>query len=438
VFLQGDWPGPPRDETTDDLFRFAARISTITNTPAIYLARVGRDGSSGTHALRHRKVELMITNAALDAIRERYRFEGFHVYGHSGGATLTGGLLALRTDIACAVPADGPLDTPVRRDADPALEIYSVAAEIPAIARNNAARILVVTDPQDLVVRIGWQLPFVEKLRRAGGKVEIFYVDSGGDEHAEHHFTTPHADLVMRDCIRGAGYEEIAADLAEFVARRLRTALERTKAQAAAAGPAPQSAPALADDAVTCEKASGGDSIAACARLLAQNPKDADVYYSRGYAYEWRKGDHDRAIADFSQAIAFNPKYALAYQDRGFSHEHKGDWDQALADFNQAILFDSNLFGAYNGRGNVYWHRGEIDRAIADYSQAILVNPKFAFAYRNRGLAYSAKGEHDRAIGDYDEALRLNPDFAEARENRERAQAALAERRDRPGDGPPR
>src|SRR5579871_4297268 len=116
--------------------------------------------------------------------------------------------------------------------------------------------------------------------------------------------------------------------------------------------------PALADDADMCGRARGDDSIAACSRLLARNPRDAGAHYSRGYAYEWRKGDHDSAIADFDQAIALNPKYGIAYADRGFSYEHKGDWDHAFADFNQAILFDPNLPGAYNGRGNANTHRG--------------------------------------------------------------------------------
>jgi tetratricopeptide (TPR) repeat protein len=172
--------------------------------------------------------------------------------------------------------------------------------------------------------------------------------------------------------------------------------------------------PALADDADTCRRASGDDSIAACSRLLARNPKDAGVYYSRGYAYEWRKGDHDHAIADFDQAIVLNPKYALAYADRGFSYEHKGDWDHAFADFEQAILFDPKLPGAYNGRANVYKQRGEYDHAIADYDQALRLNSNFVVVYNNRGGAYLSKGEYDRAIADYDQAIQLNPRFAMA------------------------
>jgi tetratricopeptide (TPR) repeat protein len=168
-------------------------------------------------------------------------------------------------------------------------------------------------------------------------------------------------------------------------------------------------APALANDADTCRKASGDDSIAACSHLLARNPKDAGAYFSRGYAYEWRKGDHDHAIADYDKAIALNPKYALAYAERGFGYEHKGEWDRAFADFDHAIQLDPNLPGAHNGRGNMYKRRGEPDRAIADYDEALRLNPKFVIVYSNRGGVYVSKGDYDRAIADYGQAIQLDP-----------------------------
>jgi hypothetical protein len=89
------------------------------------------------------------------------------------------------------------------------------------IARNRSARIHVVTDPQDMVVPLRSQHPFVESLRKAGRQVEEYFVDSSGYDLEIHHHTTPHAEVVMRDCIRGASHDEIAADLAEFVAKRL-------------------------------------------------------------------------------------------------------------------------------------------------------------------------------------------------------------------------
>jgi hypothetical protein len=214
------------------LVKYADDVSKETKTTAIYLGRVGRDGSSGSLAMRHTALELQATNAALDAIKQRYRFEGYHVYGHSGGANLVAGLLSLRTDIACDVPADGQLARlDILKAPDPAFQVFNPIDAVGKIARNRSARILVVTDPRDKVVPIEIQLPFVEKLRQAGGLVEEFFVDASGDD--DHHFTTPYALLVIRDCIRGAGNDEIAVDLAGLVAKRLVAALDaKTKAAA--------------------------------------------------------------------------------------------------------------------------------------------------------------------------------------------------------------
>ena len=225
IFLQGDAPGTD-EETTDSLFKYADQMSLQQKTTAIYLARMGRDGSSGSHGDRHTVLEVQATNAAMEAIKRRYKYEGFHVYGHSGGGNLVAGLLGLRKDLACAVPADGQLaELGRRKTTDPALQTFVASDIVSTIAQNRSARVLVVTDPQDRTVPLHEQLPFVEALRKAGGQVEHFFVDSGGDASADHHFTTPHAALVMRDCIRGASYTEIAADLADLVARRLKGAL---------------------------------------------------------------------------------------------------------------------------------------------------------------------------------------------------------------------
>jgi len=247
VYLGGDAPWastadrekiPPAqlrfsDLNTDYLVKIVDRISKEQGTTAILLARVGLDGSSGTHnRLRHTRLELLATNEALEAIKRRHHFEGFHVYGHSGGGNLVAGLLELRHDIGCDVPADGQLTHPNAhgikidhgKSPDPARQVFDVTDDAAIIARNRSARILVVTDPEDKIVTIHHQLPFVEKLRKLGRPVELFYVDTG---EADHHGTTPHATLVMRDCLRGLGHDAIATDLAEFVAKRLATARAR-------------------------------------------------------------------------------------------------------------------------------------------------------------------------------------------------------------------
>jgi hypothetical protein len=234
VFLNGDAGKITGDFNTDVRARYAERMSKEFETTMIYLGRMGLDGSSGSHRDRHTVLELQATNAALDALKKRYRFEGFHIYGHSGGAWLLGGLLGLRTDIGCAVPADGLLGAITKRNVrDPAQQLIDPSAAVGFIARNPSTRILILHDPEDRIASINNVLPFVEKLRKAGGRVEEFFVDSGGSgDEAEHHFTTGHSQLVMRDCLRGASHDEIAADLADLVAKDLAWHLANHKAKA--------------------------------------------------------------------------------------------------------------------------------------------------------------------------------------------------------------
>ena len=56
-----------------------------------------------------------------------------------------------------------------------------------------------------------------------------------------------------------------------------------------------------------------------------------------------QKGDHGRAIADFSQAIKLDPRHACAYMGRGLALLGKGESARARADLDEAILIDPNL-----------------------------------------------------------------------------------------------
>jgi hypothetical protein len=241
VFLQGDMPCRVDlntltctfdrgwiDVRTEDLQHYADNVSRQQRMTAIYLARVGRDGSSGSHALRHTMNELLIASAALDAIKQRYAFDGFHLYGHSGGSMMVEGLVGLRDDIACAVAADGTVSLRKRVSPVPGVR-FPDDSMLTAIIRNQDATLMVVTDPEDRIVSGADQESFVSKLRQAGRQVDQFFVESIDDEH---HFTTPHAALVVRDCIDGASHEQIAADLTDYVARDLMRKIARAASKA--------------------------------------------------------------------------------------------------------------------------------------------------------------------------------------------------------------
>src|SRR5690606_2931300 len=136
---------------TADLIGLAHGFSRAARTTAIYLARPGIDGSSGDHRIRHSLLELAATNAALDAIKSRHGFGGYHLVGQSGGATLAGALIGIRDDVGCAVLGSGML-APLQLK-KPTLQLskqmIDATEAVPGILQNGKLRVLVVTDRED-------------------------------------------------------------------------------------------------------------------------------------------------------------------------------------------------------------------------------------------------------------------------------------------------
>ena len=191
VYLPGDRPGTrqgqrratttrniKRDDDTRRMTKDADRISEAAGTTAIYLARIGVGGSSGHHSQRRTMAELSAYSLALDALKERYKFEGFDMVGQSGGSTLIAAMLAFRTDIRCAVLGSGLLAGKRRRPrgTDPSQQPFHPEDGIAAIAKKRNARLIVITEPNDVAVPRENQDPFVQKVRAAGGKVQQYYV----------------------------------------------------------------------------------------------------------------------------------------------------------------------------------------------------------------------------------------------------------------------
>ena len=101
---------------------------------------------------------------------------------------------------------------------------------------------------------------------------------------------------------------------------------------------------------------------------------------------------------------------AVAFTNRGLSYKRKGQWDRAIADFSEAISLKSDDAHVFNNRGNAYYYKGQLDRAIEDYDVAIRLKPDLAVAFSNRGNVHRKESRFDRAIKDYDKAIQFKPD----------------------------
>jgi hypothetical protein len=229
VFMQGDYfgniragrwadPSSGKDIDTDNLRRTADKFSRMTKTTAIYLARIGVDGTSGNHLWRKTVLELQLMNASLDAIKQRHGFQGFHLVGQSGGSKLLVGLTEMRRDVACAVAGSGPLDNPRRKSnsGDPGRTYFDVVENMAPLLQNRAVRVMLVTDPVDKTVPLAEQAGFAEKMRRAGRPVAQFMVQAT-DEH--HHGVVDYARLVAAGCVLGKTDAEITSAVSTLVRR---------------------------------------------------------------------------------------------------------------------------------------------------------------------------------------------------------------------------
>ncbi len=74
--------------------------------------------------------------------------------------------------------------------------------------------------------------------------------------------------------------------------------------------------------------------------LVTKDSKSKAAYYHTRGAAKAGLGDHDGAIADFSECIRLSSKKALYYHDRGLSKQALGQQEAAEADFAKAKEID--------------------------------------------------------------------------------------------------
>jgi len=242
-------PGAQGDVNTDDLMKTADAFSKMAKTTAIYLARMGLGGTSGNHVFRKTLLELHLMNAALDAIKRNYGFEGFHLAGQSGGSTLVTGLAATRRDIACAVSGSGQVLTGRGSDStDPARTLLDSLGFVPSIARNRSLRFFMVTDQADRTVPARQQASFAEKMHRAGRDIPQYFVAATDDFH---HGVVGYTQLVTGGCVLGKSDADIAMAVGIMVKRNAVFNAQRRKEIALFGKAVAASPPASADPRIT-------------------------------------------------------------------------------------------------------------------------------------------------------------------------------------------
>jgi tetratricopeptide (TPR) repeat protein len=152
-------------------------------------------------------------------------------------------------------------------------------------------------------------------------------------------------------------------------------------------------------------------------RMTVLKPRDTDGWNSRGCLYQ-ELGEYDKAIADFTACIPLSPEgYGTYWSNRGIAYYEKGDYDAALADLNKSIETWSDpacTDWPLLWRGYVWEKKGDEDRALADFTLAATRNPRNDDAFAKAGYIWFMRdGEEEKAIECYSAAIAARDDVAD-------------------------
>ena len=152
----------------------------------------------------------------------------------------------------------------------------------------------------------------------------------------------------------------------------------------------------------------------ACGRALDVNPRDADAYKLRGYAYllEHR---FERAATDFQAALRLKPSDDNDLAGYGQSLSGLGQYAAAAAQFRKALAVSPQKAAYWNG---LCWAQAgsgrQLGRALTACNRALAIEPGAPGALNSRGLVYLRMKRFNAAIADYSVSLRAHPEQASA------------------------
>jgi tetratricopeptide (TPR) repeat protein len=125
--------------------------------------------------------------------------------------------------------------------------------------------------------------------------------------------------------------------------------------------------------------------------------------------------DQEKACSAVIKLGGAKDNLAIAYSNRGNSFLRRGENDKAIADYGQAIRLDPRFVDAYRNRGAAYFNQGAYDKALADYEAAIRLDPREAGGYADRCSVRAITAKAEEAKPDCDKAVDLDSQHVEAR-----------------------
>jgi tetratricopeptide (TPR) repeat protein len=139
--------------------------------------------------------------------------------------------------------------------------------------------------------------------------------------------------------------------------------------------------------------------VATMRQALSAHPKDVDLLYLLGHAYE-RLGKQEVALMEKIAPESFRKEQFLAE-----SYAASNEWPSAVIHFQNALEVAPHQTGLHVELGEVLLHAGKVNQAAREFDEELQLNPQSLRALTRRGEIELIQENIDAALKDWTQAI---------------------------------
>ncbi len=161
--------------------------------------------------------------------------------------------------------------------------------------------------------------------------------------------------------------------------------------------------------------------------VLTAMPKNSEVHYQRGLAYE-NLDVPEKALADYVACLDLDNRRTDALNNKAVQLAKLKRYDEAISAFSELVDLDQEDFLGYRNRGLCRFDMHDNAGALQDYDTALKLNPDDSSSWFQRGNVHLSMDNLVAAESDFSKALELDAEFAKAWMNRGVARYRIGEK----------
>jgi tetratricopeptide (TPR) repeat protein len=178
------------------------------------------------------------------------------------------------------------------------------------------------------------------------------------------------------------------------------------------ADPAKVAASKLFDEGVAASRAGDHDTaIARFTEAAKASPDCSDCYYNLGVS-QLQKKDEKQAEASWMKVLELKPDNATAMNALATLYNNQKRFDEAAAMSTKASAASGGTGGSADAtfnQGIILWNQGKIAEAKVKFEDAVKADPNMADAHYQLGMALLNEGKMPEAVSSFEAYLKLAP-----------------------------